>query len=139
MKGAWRRRRSIEEGGVVHGGRGPSRGLRGIGGRRCATGKSGRPGRGLEGGEKGLVAGQSLGLHEGPGGAARRNLKEILDAEASLGAAWSLRLSASARGQGGSAAVRSETSPVVASAARTTRERERRLLLSWAKAQNDNE
>jgi hypothetical protein len=38
--------------------------------------------------------------------------------EASLGGAVSLELSASARGQGGSAAVRTEMSPVLARAAR---------------------
>jgi len=47
-------------------------------------------------GEKGLVEGRSLGLHDVPGGAAREGpaylLDELLDADASLGASVSLEL-----------------------------------------------
>jgi hypothetical protein len=86
----------IEEGGVVHGGHGPCRGgSRGIGGEAVCEGGSGRMpgcsgGRGVGRmpGEKGLVAGRSLGVHDVPGGAAREGpayLLELLDAEASFG------------------------------------------------------
>ena len=69
-------------------------------------------------GEKGREAGLSLGLglglgvglHEEPGGAVRggpASLIEVPDTGASWGAAWRVRLDASARGQYGNAASRS--------------------------------
>ena len=47
-------------------------------------------------GEKGLVAGRSLGLHDVPGGAAQGGpaYSELQDVEASLGAAVNLKLEA---------------------------------------------
>jgi hypothetical protein len=84
----------VEEGGEVHGGRGPShRGSRGIGGRwvRGGVGDSEAAARsGERSGKDGLVAGRTLGLHAVPGGAVPggpADLNETLDAEASLGIA----------------------------------------------------
>ena len=92
--------------------RGEGRSGGGSRGRLCECGGSGRspgPGRergvGRRPGAKGLEAWQSFCLHLVPGGTARggpADLIEPLDAGASLGAAVSLLLAASARGQGGS-------------------------------------
>jgi hypothetical protein len=79
---------------------------------------------------EGLGRGSILGVHDVPGGEARggpADLNEVMDAEKSLGAAVSLRLAASARGQGGIAEVRSEMRPVLACL--ISRDREMAFLL----------
>jgi len=66
-------------------------------------------------GEKSLVAGRGLGLHDVLPPRREEDLhawNECWMQRRLLGAAVSLWLAASARGQGGSAAVRSEMSPV---------------------------